>query len=128
MAFGHDIAAWADAEALGRRFAADEDDVRRGFWRKLQSLAAHPPFAEDLIAAHYCAFDRQTLLQVKAVLLGALAYFVLPTDVIPDYLPVIGYTDDAAVLAAAVKLVASHITVDHREAALRMLARMRSEA
>jgi uncharacterized membrane protein YkvA (DUF1232 family) len=53
---------------------------------------------------------------------------VLPTDVIPDYLPVIGYTDDAAVLAAAVKLVASHITVDHREAALRMLARMRSEA
>jgi uncharacterized membrane protein YkvA (DUF1232 family) len=128
MAFGHDIAAWADAEALGRRFAADEDDVRRGFWRKLQSLAAHLPFAEDLIAAHYCAFDRQTPLQVKAVLLGALAYFVLPTDVIPDYLPVIGYTDDAAVLAAAVKLVASHITVDHREAALRMLARMRSEA
>jgi uncharacterized membrane protein YkvA (DUF1232 family) len=81
-----------------------------------------------LIAAHYCAFDRQTPLQVKAVLLGALAYFVLPKDVIPDYLPVIGYTDDAAVLAAAVKLVASHITVDHREAALRMLARMRSEA
>jgi uncharacterized membrane protein YkvA (DUF1232 family) len=58
----------------------------------------------------------------------ALAYFVLPTDVIPDYLPVIGYTDDAAVLAAAVKLVASHITVDHREAARRVLARMRSEA
>ena len=128
MAFGYDIASWADAEALGRRFAAVEDEVRRGFWRKLQSLAAHLPFAEDLIAAHYCALDRQTPLQVKAVLLGALAYFVLPTDVIPDYLPVIGYTDDAAVLAAAVKLVASHITVDHREAALRMLARMRSEA
>jgi uncharacterized membrane protein YkvA (DUF1232 family) len=128
MAFGHDIAAWADAEALGRRFVADEDDVQRGFWRKLQSLAAHLPIAEDLIAAHYCAFDRQTPLQVKAVLLGALAYFVLPTDVIRDYLPVIGYTDAAAVLAAAVKLVASHITVDHREAALRMLARMRSEA
>ena len=62
------------------------------------------------------------------MLIGALAYFVLPTDVIPDVLPVIGYTDDAAVLAAAIKLVASHITPEHREAARRMLARMRGEA
>ena len=128
MSFGHDSASWADAEALARRFAADEQDVGRGFWRKLGRLAGRLPFAEDLIAAHYCAFDRQTPLKVKAVLTGALAYFVLPTDVIPDVLPVIGYTDDAAVLAAAIKLVASHITPEHREAAQRMLARMRSEA
>ncbi len=80
-----------------------------------------------MIAAHYCAFDRQTPLKVKAVLIGALAYFVLPTDVVPDYLPVIGYADDAAVLAAAIKLVASHITPEHREAAGRMLARMRGD-
>jgi uncharacterized membrane protein YkvA (DUF1232 family) len=128
MSFGHDTASWADAEALARRFAADEQEVRRGFWRKLRRLAAQLPFAEDLIAAHYCALDRQTPFKVKAVLIGALAYFVLPTDVIPDVLPVIGYTDDAAVLAAAVKLVASHITPEHREAAQRMLARMRGEA
>ena len=125
MSFGHDTASWADVEALTRGFAADEQEVRREFWRKLQSLAAHLPFAEDLIAAHYCAFDRQTPLRVKAILLGALAYFVLPTDIVPDFLPVIGYTDDAAVLAAAIKLVASHITPDHREAAQRMLVRMR---
>ncbi len=128
MSFGHDTASWADAEALARRFANDEQEVRRGFWRKLRRLAAQLPFAEDLIAAHYCAFDRQTPFKVKAVLIGALAYFVLPTDVIPDVLPVIGYTDDAAVLAAAVKLVASHITPEHREAAQRMLARLRGGA
>jgi uncharacterized membrane protein YkvA (DUF1232 family) len=128
MSFGHDSASWADAEALARRFAADEQEVRRGFWRKLQRLAAQLPFAEDLIAAHYCAFDRQTPFKVQAVLIGALAYFVLPTDVIPDVLPVIGYTDDAAVLAAAIKLVASHIAPEHREAAQRMLVRMRGEA
>ncbi len=127
MSFGHNTASWADAGALARRFAADEQEVRRGFWRKLRRLAAHLPFAEDLIAAHYCAFDRQTPLKVKAVLVGALAYFVLPTDAIPDFLPVIGYTDDAAVLAAAIKLVASHITPEHREAARRGLARMRGE-
>jgi len=127
MSFGY-TASWADAEALARRVAADEAEVRRGFWRKLRRLAARLPFAEDLIAAHYCAFDRQTPFKVKAALVGALAYFVLPTDAIPDVLPVIGYTDDAAVLAAAIKLVASHITPDHREAARRTLARMRGEA
>ena len=46
----------------------------------------------------------------------------------PMFSPVIGYTDDAAVLAAAIKLVASHITPEHREAAQRTLARMRGEA
>jgi uncharacterized membrane protein YkvA (DUF1232 family) len=128
MAFGTGFASWADFEALKRRIAGDEAEVRRDFWRKLRRLAARIPFAEDLIAAHYCAFDRRTPLHVKAALIGALAYFVLPTDAIPDVLPVIGYTDDAAVLAAAMKLVASHITPDHREAARRTLARLRSAA
>jgi uncharacterized membrane protein YkvA (DUF1232 family) len=115
----------ADVEALTRRLAADEAGLRRSFWKKLRGLAARLPFAEDLLAAHYCAFDRRTPIHVKAVLVGALAYFVLPADFIPDVLPVIGYTDDAAVLAAAIKLVSSHITPHHREAAQRMLARMR---
>jgi uncharacterized membrane protein YkvA (DUF1232 family) len=57
--------------------------------------------------------------------MGAIAYFVLPTDAIPDVLPIIGYTDDAAMLAAAIRLVAGHITDDHREAARRTLHRMR---
>ena len=54
-----------------------------------------------------------------AVLLAALAYFVLPFDFIPDMLPMLGFTDDAAVLAAAIKMVAAHITSEHREAARR---------
>jgi uncharacterized membrane protein YkvA (DUF1232 family) len=123
--FGAFSGSWAEIEALTRRIAADESGLRRKFWKKLRGLAARLPFAEDLLAAHYCAFDRQTPVHVKAALVGALAYFVLPTDFIPDVLPVIGYTDDAAVLAAAIKLVSSHITPDHREAAKRALARLR---
>ena len=124
MRFKYGTASWMDAEAP----AADGEQVRRSFWRKLRGLAARLPFAEDLIAAHYCAFDRQTPAHVKAALVSALAYFVLPVDLIPDMLPVIGYTDDAAMLAAAIKLVASHITPDHREAARRTLTRMRETA
>lgn len=127
MPFRYRTAAWTDAEAPAGDAAADEEQVRRRFWRKLRKLAARLPFAEDLIAAHYCAFDRETPAHVKAALAGALAYFVLPADLIPDVLPVIGYTDDAAMLAAAIKLVASHITPDHREAARRTLMRMRAD-
>jgi uncharacterized membrane protein YkvA (DUF1232 family) len=120
-------ASWTEAEMLAQQLAQDERTLKRRFWQKLRALAARLPFAEDLIAAHYCAFDRQTPVHVKAALVGAIAYFVLPADAIPDILPVIGYSDDAAMLAAAIKLVASHITPDHREAARQKLARMRGE-
>jgi uncharacterized membrane protein YkvA (DUF1232 family) len=102
--------------------AEDERIVRSGFWVKIKRYAAQLPFAEDLLSAYYCAFDRETPLQVRAVLLGALAYFVLPFDAIPDMLPLLGFTDDAAVLAAAMKLVFDHIRPEHREAARRKLA------
>jgi uncharacterized membrane protein YkvA (DUF1232 family) len=117
----------ADWEGLDERTARqatrDEARVRRGFWSKVKRVAARLPFAEDLLSAYYCAFDRTTPIQVKAALLGALAYFVLPVDLVPDILPVLGYADDAAVLATALRLVASHIRPEHREAARQALAR-----
>ena len=128
MWFRAQAASWQDIAALTRRMAGDEWELQRDFWRKLKGAVASLPFAEDLLAAYYCAFDRQTPLHVKAVLLGAIAYFILPTDFIPDYIPVIGYIDDAAVLAGAIKFVDSHITADHREAARRTLKRLRGEA
>jgi uncharacterized membrane protein YkvA (DUF1232 family) len=119
-----DDQAWDDLGAQeARKAAADETTVRKGFWAKLRGLAANLPFAEDLLAAYYCAFDRDTPLHVKAALLGALAYFVLPFDFVPDILPVLGYADDAAVLATAVRLVAAHMRPAHREAARRALER-----
>jgi uncharacterized membrane protein YkvA (DUF1232 family) len=117
-------AAWEGLdEGTARQAARDEARVRRGFWIKAKRVAARLPFAEDLLSAYYCAFDRTTPIQVKAALLGALAYFVLPIDLIPDILPVLGYADDAAVLATALRLVASHIRPEHREAARQALSR-----
>ena len=66
------------------RLAEDRESVRRRFWRKLKRGAAQLPFAEDLLAAYYCAFDRQTPRHVQASLLGAIAYFVLPFDFVAD--------------------------------------------
>jgi len=101
-----------------------DSTLRRNFWRKTRRVAARIPFAGELLAAYYCAFDRTTPLQVKATLVGAIAYFVLPLDALPDVMPALGFTDDAAVLFAAVKLVASHIRPEHRDAARGALDRI----
>ena len=105
------------------RLAQDRDSVRRRFKSKFKQVVAKLPFAEDLLAAYYCAFDRQTPRHVQASLLGAIAYFILPFDFMPDVLPILGFTDDAAVLATAIRMVATHITSDHREAARAALKR-----
>ena len=105
------------------RVAEDRESVRQRFWIKLKRVVAKLPFAEDLLAAYYCAFDKQTPRHVQATLLGAIAYFILPFDFIPDMLPVLGFTDDAAVLATAIRLVASHITPEHYAAARAALKR-----
>jgi uncharacterized membrane protein YkvA (DUF1232 family) len=110
------------------RLAKDRESVRRRFWIKFKRVMAQLPFAEELLAAYYCAFDRQTPRQVQVALLGAIAYFILPFDFIPDMLPMLGFTDDAAVLATAIRLVASHITPEHRDAARAALKRLGSEA
>lgn len=111
----------ADADRATSRLA-------REFWPKFKRFAARLPFAEDLVAAYFCAFDRNTPRHVQAALLGALAYFVLPFDAIPDMLPLVGFTDDAAVLATAIRLVAAHIGPHHREAARRVLAHLAGAA
>ena len=105
------------------RLAEDRDSVRRRFWKKFKRVVAKLPFAEDLLAAYYCAFDRETPRHVQVALLGALAYFILPFDFMPDMLPILGFTDDAAVLATAIRMVAGNITTEHREAARAALKR-----
>ena len=105
------------------RLAEDPESLRRRFWIKLKKVVGKLPFAEDLLAAYYCAFDRQTPRHVQASLLGAMAYFILPFDFMPDMLPLLGFTDDAAVLATAIRMVAGHITQEHRDAARAALKR-----
>ncbi len=126
MGIWEQAASWSDFAALSRRITADEAGLRRTFWRKLLREAASIPFLEEVLTAYYCAFDRKTPLYVKVVLIGVMIYFVVPDDVIPDSLSLIGLADDAAVLTLAFKAVSSHIKPEHRQAAQAMLARLRS--
>jgi len=109
-----------DGEILGPD-PQDEARVRRKFWTTVKRAARSIPFTEDVVAAYYCALDPATPTRVRAVLIGALGYFVLPFDTVPDMLIGIGFTDDATVLTAAIAMVASHIKDVHRSAARRAL-------
>ena len=127
MGFRVQAASWQDIAALTQRATADEPSLRHKIWRRLLRETASLPFAEEVLTAHYCVFDRHTPLYVKAVLVGAIVYFIAPDDLIPIPSSLIGLVDDAAVLGAAFKAVSSHIKPEHREAARRTLERMRVE-
>ena len=103
------------------RFTKEEARVLKDFLPKIRRFARHVPFAEDALAAYYCVLDRETPTYVRAALLGALAYFVMPIDAMPDFLPLIGFADDASILAAAIANVRLHMKDRHREAARRAL-------
>ncbi len=112
--------------AMGREMSMDtlserEQKVRRDFWTKLKRVAGNVPFVEDLVAAYYCAMDPATPMRVRGMLLAALAYFIMPVDLIPDIVAGLGFADDMALLTAVVGLVSSSITPVHRAAAARAL-------
>ncbi len=91
--------------------------VKKGFWKTARRAGRMVPFMDEVVAAYYCALDQNTPTRVRMTLMAALAYFVLPFDVIPDMLVGIGFTDDIAVLMAALTAVRTHITPAHRMAA-----------
>lgn len=110
----------AEMEAA-RRATRDEAGILSDFSSMMRTLARSLPFATDALAAYYCVRDPATSARVKFILLAALAYFVMPLDTLPDFLPLLGFTDDAAVLAAAIHTVRGAITPSHREAAEAMI-------
>jgi len=91
----------------------------QGFRAKITATMGLIPFAEEAVAAYYCAMDPDTPMYVKTAIVAALIYFVVPTDAIPDVLLGFGYTDDAAVFWAMWQTVSHHVTERHLESARR---------
>lgn len=99
----------------------NERRTRAKFIPKLLKMAGRIPFADDLAAAWYCTQDAATPVHVKGVLLAALAYFVMPADLLPDVILGLGFTDDATVLATALGIVGGQIKPKHKRQARRLL-------
>ena len=91
--------------------------VKTGFIPKIRKTAARLPFARDVVAAYNCFCDQRTPMKIKAAIVIPLAYFVLPLDLIPDFILAFGYTDDIAAYASALNLFKAHISDAHYEQA-----------
>ncbi len=107
--------------------AQNQKTVDEKFWKKLSRMATHIPFAEDAVASYLCVRDPNTPMHVKGILLAALAYFILPFDGIPDLLPFLGFTDDAAVIAIALGKIQMHLKPEHREQAREKLNQLQPD-
>jgi uncharacterized membrane protein YkvA (DUF1232 family) len=106
---------------VGEDAARNEQVVREGFAAKAKRYLRQIPMATEVVAAYFCMLDPATPLWVKGVAAAALAYFILPTDALPDLLPIVGLSDDVSVLTAALATISVHVTDAHRQQARRWM-------
>lgn len=95
------------------------------FWQKLQQFAklAGQTVVERALTLYYAAQRPETPLWAKTIIYSALAYFVLPADALPDFTPLVGYSDDLSAIAGAMAAVALSITPE-----VKTLARQQAES
>ena len=82
------------------------------FWGKLKKIArkAGIKVAYAALLLYYVLRNPATPKADRTKIVGALGYLLLLTDLIPDFLPVVGFTDDLAALAWALYSVAKNVT------------------
>ena len=105
-----------DAEVLGSS-EVDEGALRRLLRRAGRSLARPAMECLELM------LDANTPPQVRLTMLAALTYLLVPTDLIPDFIPAAGFSDDLVALTALLGLCTTHISDDIRLRAQRKLDR-----
>jgi len=105
----------------------NEVRVSKGFWPKMRRVASRIPFAGQALSVWFAARDPETPAAAKGIMLGALAYFVLPIDAIPDIFAGIGFTDDAAVIGALLATLGANIKRRHKDQADAALERLRRD-
>jgi uncharacterized membrane protein YkvA (DUF1232 family) len=91
----------------------------KGLWLSLSKHLKRLGRKAVLLALqlYYAADDATTPIWAKSLIYFALGYLILPIDAIPDMLPIIGLSDDIAVMSAALVTVAAHVGERHRQQA-----------
>ncbi|MBR1784880.1 MAG: DUF1232 domain-containing protein [Bacteroidales bacterium] len=109
-----------NAHRYGRHY--DE----QSFWRKLRRVAAKAGSAllYPALQLYYVLQSGDVPLKDKTVIIGALGYLILPADLVPDFLPLLGLTDDIAAISLALKAVQRNLTPAINEQARRQTERL----
>jgi len=90
-----------------------------GFWsvlgKNLKKIGKE--CVEKALLLYYAAQSPNCSAVDKAIIYGALAYLISPVDAIPDVMPVVGFSDDIAVIGLALAKVAGGIDSNVRQKA-----------
>ena len=85
---------------------------------------------QDVVAVYFAARNSRTPLPVRCLAILIAAYALSPIDLIPDFIPIIGYLDDLLIvplgLLLVIRLLPLQVLIDAREKASAVLARPRS--
>lgn len=104
-----------NAEDIGVDYDTEEkidyatEEVESKLWVKLEKVGAKISFAKDLMALYRYLVDGGVSWHRKAIVAGALIYFIVPFDAIPDLAPLFGYMDDLGVITATLKFLGSEL-------------------
>lgn len=102
-----------DVEKYGGNYSED------GLWGKIKGNAkkAGANLIYDVLQLFYVAQSPNVPMKIRAAMVAPLGYFISPVDLIPDLMPVVGYSDDAAVIAMAIGIAHFYINDEIRQKA-----------
>lgn len=93
----------------------------QSFWATVRKFGSKVPFAVDAVAMFYALKDSRTSMRDKAIIAGALIYWIDPFDLVPDFIISAGQLDDLTIVIAALAKVRSSVTEEHRAKARAIL-------
>lgn len=94
----------------------NNEDFRLKLKKTFQKAGSKVVYAA--LVLYYVLIDKETPKESKIVILSALGYFILPIDLIPDFIPIAGFIDDFGAIILAFTKISSSIKPEHREKAL----------
>ena len=90
-----------------------------GFWKKVKHVAAQVgrKVLYPALQLYYVLQSKDVPVKAKTLIIGALGYLILPTDLVPDFIPALGFTDDLTALMVALRSVNKHLTPEIKQQA-----------
>lgn len=83
-----------------------------GFWKKVRRIAVQvgAKVLYPALQLYYLLQSKEVPVKAKTFIIGALGYLILPVDLVPDFIPAMGFTDDLTALLLALRAVNTHLT------------------
>lgn len=92
------------------KYNEGKEYIEENFWEKVERVGRKLSFTKDIKALYNYFTDNSISWYRKSIVVGALIYFIMPIDSIPDIAPLIGYLDDLGVITATIKFLGSELT------------------